>query len=424
MESHSAILSCLKTYLRALQVFGLFPFDLEELKFSKIVLKFNAIKFCITLIVILVIFLMFGLNLWHASDYDDLYLAAYYWRVTSNIVNLILIVQILAQFLCNRRIVEVIENLMIFNNQMMQFGVSSGAYIKFQYDCKKVPLITIGMMCFLAGYCVIITYFSCTTKEGWKYFAFLHWGLTIELLYGYINVVQFFIFTWMISKGFECLESHLKTSASRLSTEKIQKVSILFNQLVQSINCINGSLCELLSPTLASTLINEVFFIYSLTIYHQAGNASYTFFEIVFCTFGWFAVHAARVVLISYSGSSVSSSHGSLKDFILNLINIEKSESLKNEMRCILFQIESGNKNLRNSFFDINWRLMFTVRLLLFFYSQIEHNNYDRYFYSCFKTSNFRWPPTVITYIIITFQFKDPSNPFGDDLSFGNSSKI
>lgn len=366
MELHNAVLSSFKPYFTVLQVLGLFPFDLKELKYSKLTTQFSFTKFCFTVLIVFQTFTMFGLALIGASEFDIDYFAAVYWKWTVYISNMIIILQIVAQNLCSQKIVKIVENLMAFNLQMMHFGISTKCFIKFQNQCKKIQIMTICMMSLITGYCLSITsYIIILSEQGWKYLIYLHWGLTFELFYGCFNVTQFFIFAWLTSRGFICLRSHLEISAKKLTFDKLRKVAALFHQLCQVVKCINESLCELLNFTLAVTLLNEIFGIYSwaITMSFYSDGISMQLIFMISSSLLWLGVHVIRKCFISYAGSIVKSSIESLKQFVLQLIHSSNDELLRNELRCMLFQMECGPKNLENSFFVIDWKLIFMVNL-------------------------------------------------------------
>lgn len=360
MESHNAVLSAFKPYFKIMQILGLFPFIVKESMYLKLETKFSLSKFCITIVTLLISLIMFGLALFGASQFDYDYSAAVYWKFILYITFAIALTQIIIQILFSRKIVEIVEDLIKFNFGLMRSGISTYNFIRFQNQCKKVSVITTVMTSIILICCLSIIVYTMLSGVGWRYVVFIHWGFSFEQFHGCFNATQFFIFTWLTSQGFECLLSHLKVSKSKLTPENLRKISALFYQLGLVIKSLNGSLCELLNFTLAITFLNEVFSIYSffMTTYYYGEDLT---FQILFSSSLWFYVHFMRKIFISYGGSKIKTAIESLKEFVLHLINTITDEYLKNELRCMLFQMECGVQNVQNSIFVIDWKLAFMV---------------------------------------------------------------
>lgn len=360
MESYNAVLTCLKPYFTFLQVLGLFPYDLKEVNYSKVVIEFNILKFCYSIFTLLFALTVFGLSIVGASDYERIYVSAYYWKIIAYVTNMIFILQIIAHILYGREIVKIVQVLGNFSLQMFRYGISTGSFLKFQSACKKVPYITAIPMSLVAVYCLSTSFYTILYSDGYGYFIYLNFGLLYELFHGYFNVTQFFIFTWLISQGFRCIESHLKSSVFKTNSENIQMISSLFNQLCIAVKYMNGSLTQLLSLTLTVTLINEVFCVYSWTMIFWHYSVIISFPHVV-SSGAWLLAHLIREIMICYAGSSVTTSIESIKELVMSLITNSKDEMFRNEMRCLLFQMECCNKKIENSFFVIDWKLMLMV---------------------------------------------------------------
>lgn len=363
MESHNAVLSCFRSYFIVLQTLGLFPFELKDFQSGKFIVQFRSIKFIFTIVIISSSSVGLVLVLYYGSDFDDLYYSAIYWKFTAYISNTLLLIQIVVQLFCNRKIVKIVEKLINFNLQMMQSRIIiNQPYMKLQRDCKKVPIMLISMLCVFFGYFIIQSAYT-VYFAGWQYFVFVHFGLSFELLYGCFNVTQFLIFNWLTTQAFVCLKLYVGTSSNGLSFEKLQNVANLFNELCHVVNLINESFCEILTPTIAASILNEIFTAYSWAeaYYYTYGEFVLTW-KYVLNSGSWVFIHLLRQTIVCYGGYIVKSMIADLKQQVMDLVTSAKDETIKNELRCLLFQIECGPKNVENSLFVIDWKLMLMVR--------------------------------------------------------------
>lgn len=105
-----------------------------------------------------------------------------------------------------------------------------------------------------------------------------------------------------------------------------------------------------------------------MTFYHYSMDMDvYTQLTYIASSIFWLGVHVIRKVVICYAGTFVKNSIESLKELVLQLISNASNDSLRNELRCILVQIDCGPKKIENSFFVIDWRLLLMVK----YYRQI-----------------------------------------------------
>lgn len=364
MESYNAVLSCFKSYFIVLQLLGLFPFEIKDFQNGNLIVQFRSIKFIFTIVITSSSSVGLVLVLYYGSDFDDLYYSAIYWKFTAYISITLLLIQIVVQLFCHRKIVKIVEKLVNFNLQMMQSRmIINQPYMKLQHDCKKVPIMLISMLCVFFGYFVIQSAYT-VYFGGWQYFVFVHFGLSIELLYGCFNVTQFFIFNWLATQAFVCLKLYMGTSSNGLSFEKLQNVLKLFNELCHVVNLINESLCEILIPTIAASLLSEIFTAYSWAEAHYYVYGEFVLtWQYVLNSGSWIFFHLLRQTIICYSGFMIKSIIEDLKQLVMDLVTTVNDGTLKNELRCLLFQIECGPKHVENSLFVIDWKLMLMVSI-------------------------------------------------------------
>lgn len=361
METNNTVFSCLKPYFCILKILGLFPYNIKEVKSSKILIEFSETKFMLTIVALCIPSFGYIVALKYASAFDDLFEGAVFWKHLNYILNLITLIQIMAQLYWNSKIVRTLEYFMEFNNKIFTFGLNARSIIRFQKNCCKIPNLTIIMTLVILVYSLYVLAYS-TFYGGWQYSLFLQYGLSLEFLYGCFNVMQFIIFSLIIEQSFICLTSFVEISMKNLSSHKIDKTMNLFNILHESINVSNESLSELLTPTIAATLVNEVltsfFVVKQIFFYEENFSVSYVFTSGV-----WIFFNFLRHVLVCYAGASVKSSMASFKQSLLNCIVVTKNELLRNELRCMLFQMECGPKYLENSIFVVDWSLTLMVGL-------------------------------------------------------------
>lgn len=363
MKFHNAAFSSLKPYITLIQYSGLFPYNLKLTKNCELKAQLSYFKCSISIIILIIATTILGLALWRASEFDDGYLSAYYWKIVAYISDVFTILQIILQFILCRKIFNIIEKLVIFQQQLFDFGVSNKCIIDFQKSCENVRIVTFVVFTAMIIYSISFSAYSIFINfMGSSYFFYVHIGLVFEFIYGYINVIQFATVTSMITKEINCLNLHLQSFNDRISTEKIKKFFNLFRKVVETLRCTNGNIAELLNTTIAITLINVIFCCYSwcTILYYSLTN----FITVDFFTSSgiWMIFHIIRVVVVCYYGALVASSFDKTKNKLFDLISNSNNEIFCNEIRNILIQVELNVRKVENSFFVMDWRLIFSVR--------------------------------------------------------------
>lgn len=152
--------------------------------------------------------------------------------------------------------------------------------------------------------------------------------------------------------------------------------SELYYDLCDAINIVNATFTIHIVFVMINLLLTDVFVAFG-TIREFLMQARKSRF-LVLANSAWIALHYGIKTLVAYAGSSTTKEAEKTLILVTKLIGMTNSDKeLKTDLNFLLIQMRSRNKNIRNNFFIINYKLILTVR---------SNNNFNCY--ELFKVMN------------------------------------
>lgn len=137
--------------------------------------------------------------------------------------------------------------------------------------------------------------------------------------------------------------------------------SELYYDLCDAIKIFNATFTIHIVFVMINLLLTDVFAAFG-TIRELLMEAKKSRF-LVLSNSAWIALHYGIKTLIAFAGSSTTKEAEKTLVLVIQLIGMTNSDKeLKTDLNFLLIQMHSRNKNLKNNFFIINWKLILTVR--------------------------------------------------------------
>lgn len=171
-----------------------------------------------------------------------------------------------------------------------------------------------------------------------------------------------------IERGFISSITTVKTQPNMMfnyqAKQKLKIFSELYSDLCDTIEIINSTFTTHIVFVLTLLLVTDILSSYSAL--REFNKASYMFYFSVGTNGSWTVIMYCVKFFLAYSGDSTTNEAEKTLVLVMKAITDANSNiELRNELNFLLTQMNFRKKVLSNKFFDINWRLILTVDILI-----------------------------------------------------------
>lgn len=150
-------------------------------------------------------------------------------------------------------------------------------------------------------------------------------------------------------------------SDQRLLDSEIETVFYLYQILFDAFNIFNVKLTQNVAVVILMTLIHEIFLSYGC-LAELWVESEIDWFQ--FCeSLSWIPGHFLIFTLIAHTGSSLTGSALEIKNILIKILNQNSSNlKIERQLQNFLVRTNSMDFTVQNCFFNINWKLLVSVR--------------------------------------------------------------
>lgn len=183
-----------------------------------------------------------------------------------------------------------------------------------------------------------------------------------------------------------------KVALTYVKNFNLKLFSELYNDQCDLIEMINSTFAMHIAFVMTSLMLTDVFAAYGI-LRGCLSSSGYILQFLLFSNTLWIVMQYGIKALIAHAGTSTTTEAERSLVLVARLVEATYSnQELKTDLNFLLIQMQCRSKHLQNYFFTINWNLILAVRFIL-------------RIFSCIEIILFQITSTILTYLIITFQF-------------------
>lgn len=346
------IYSGLRSFFILSKIFGFLPFSLRK-KSSKFEFIIDPVWCCYSIFVMKTLIFAFIFPLWISKRTD---LVEEVWRLISSFgifMNIIQFISEISKFKLKIKLFKQFKNL---DKKALRCGI----FMFDDEDQTKVKIMTVVPIILIAFHTLVVSVLQLLYYDISDKINYLNLVLGVSQLFAQFFSVQVLVFSWLLRKRFDQLRIYLEASllirSIGLKNDKIHKFSELFSMSCEIIKTFNEIFSLNLAFTLLHVMIQEIF-----TCYGVLRNIYRTNFYSLINNISWLVPQIVVKYIICYAGELVKSSCESNQNLLVKKIIASNDENFKEELRHLYFELEKQNKDIKNIFFTINFKLFLVV---------------------------------------------------------------
>lgn len=222
-------------------------------------------------------------------------------------------------------------------------------------------------MIFVLLFYVLFTFVFLYLQNGEFALIEHHAAHCYQLIFGFVFIVQFKVFTMILSTRYRVINKYLQNSIfwAKINVKSEQPNFKSIMSLHWRLTCILRDFNQTITSNISITLINTILhatlsmycFIYVIYRGKDDGHENYPIVD-----GSWMCVIFLYLIVICQAGHSVKNSAGLLNEIIMDEIVHAKTQNVEKALRHLHFQVNNSPKTVKNNFVSVDWKLLLMVR--------------------------------------------------------------